>query len=354
MRVLVTGAAGFIGFHLALALAKEGYFVLGLDSINDYYDANLKLARLKELGIDDSKAQLWGQRVKSKSYENLEFIRMDLCDEDGIRSLFSEFKPKIVVNLAAQAGVRYSLEHPQSYIKSNIEGFCNILEGCRHHGVENLVYASSSSVYGLNKNLPFSEAKSTEHPISLYAASKKANEMMAHSYSHLFNLPATGLRFFTVYGPWGRPDMALFKFAKAAFENTSIDVYNHGDMQRDFTYIDDIIAGIMLCIKNPAKPSSEFDPTNPRSDISSAPYRIYNIGRSKPAKLLEYIAAIERELGKEIKKNMLPMQAGDVAATHADTSALELLGYKPKISIDEGVAKFIAWYKSYFKLKAQG
>ena len=268
MRVLVTGAAGFIGFHLALALAKEGYFVLGLDSINDYYDANLKLARLKELGIDDSKAQLWGQRVKSKSYENLEFIRMDLCDEDGIRSLFSEFKPKIVVNLAAQAGVRYSLEHPQSYIKSNIEGFCNILEGCRHHGVENLVYASSSSVYGLNKNLPFSEAKSTEHPISLYAASKKANEMMAHSYSHLFNLPATGLRFFTVYGPWGRPDMALFKFAKAAFENTSIDVYNHGNMQRDFTYIDDIIAGIMLCIKNPAKPSSEFDPTNPRSDIS--------------------------------------------------------------------------------------
>ena len=201
MRVLITGAAGFIGFHLALALAKEGYFVLGLDSINDYYDANLKLARLKELGIDDSKAQLWGQRVKSKSYENLEFIRLDLCDEDGIRSLFSEFKPKIVVNLAAQAGVRYSLEHPQSYIKSNIEGFCNILEGCRHHGVENLVYASSSSVYGLNKNLPFSEAKSTEHPISLYAASKKANEMMAHSYSHLFNLPATELRFFLFMGP---------------------------------------------------------------------------------------------------------------------------------------------------------
>lgn len=350
MRVLVTGAAGFIGFHLSLALAKQGAKVLGIDNINDYYDINLKYARLGELGIDKTSADS-GNFVRSSKFENLEFAKINLCDELKLNEAFKSFAPQIVVNLAAQAGVRYSLEQPKSYIKSNIEGFCNILEGSRHHSVENLVYASSSSVYGLNKNLPFSEAKNTEHPISLYAASKKANEMMAHSYSHLFNLPTTGLRFFTVYGPWGRPDMALFKFAKAAFENSSIDVYNHGDMQRDFTYIDDIVAGIMLCIKNPAKPSPDFDPVNPRSDISSAPYRIYNIGRSKPAKLLEYIAAIERELGKEIKKNMLPMQAGDVAATHADTSALELLGYEPKISIDEGVANFIAWYKSYFKVE---
>lgn len=347
MRVLVTGAAGFIGFHLALALAKRGDEVLGIDNINDYYDVNLKYARLAELGFDKTSADS-GNFVRSSKFENLEFAKLDLCDEVGLNAVFKSFAPQIVVNLAAQAGVRYSLEQPKSYIKSNIEGFCNILECCRHNSVKNLVYASSSSVYGLNKNLPFSEAKPTEHPISLYAASKKANEMMAHSYSHLFSLPTTGLRFFTVYGPWGRPDMALFKFAKAAFEGGSIDVYNHGDMQRDFTYIDDIIAGVLLCVDNPATPSASFEPTSPQSDISPAPYKIYNIGRSKPAKLLEYIAAIEKLLGKEIKKNMLPMQAGDVAATHADTSSLALLGYEPKISIDEGVARFIAWYKEYF------
>lgn len=349
MRVVVTGTAGFIGFHLSLELVREGYEVLGLDAINEYYDVNLKYARLSELGFDKTSANS-GQIVRSSKFENLSFIKLDLCDEEGLRAVFGEFKPEYVINLAAQAGVRYSLESPKSYIKSNIEGFNNILECCRHHGVANLVYASSSSVYGLNENMPFSEHKSTEHPISLYAASKKANEMMAHSYSHLFNLPTTGLRFFTVYGPWGRPDMALFKFAKAGFEGGVIDVYNYGNMQRDFTYIDDIIAGILLCAKNPATPNADFDPLSPDPATSSAPYRIYNIGASKPAKLLDYIGAIESYLGKEIRKNLLPLQAGDVPATHADTSALALLGYAPKTSIEEGVANFMRWYESYFKL----
>lgn len=348
MRVLVTGTAGFIGFHLSLALVREGYEVLGLDVINEYYDVNLKYARLAELGFDKTSANS-AKIVRSTKYENLSFIKLDLCDEEGLKKVFLEFQPKIVINLAAQAGVRYSLESPKSYIKSNIEGFNNILECCRHHGVENLVYASSSSVYGLNENMPFSEHKSCEHPISLYAASKKANEMMAHSYSHLFGIPSTGLRFFTVYGPWGRPDMALFKFAKAGFENGVIDVYNYGNMQRDFTYIDDIVSGIVLCAKNPAKPNANFDPKNPDPASSSAPYQIYNIGASKPAKLLDYIGAIEKYLGKEIRKNMLPLQAGDVPATHADTSALALLGYAPKTSIEQGVANFMRWYESYFR-----
>ena len=349
MKILVTGTAGFIGFHLSKKLAGLGYSVLGLDSINDYYDISLKYARLAELGFNETAANS-GKIVHSSKFENLSFIKLDLCDEEGLKEVFASFKPQIVVNLAAQAGVRYSLEHPKSYIKSNIEGFNNILECCRHNSVQNLVYASSSSVYGLNKNLPFSENNSTEHPISLYAASKKANEMMAHSYSHLFGLPTTGLRFFTVYGPWGRPDMALFKFAKAGFEGGKIDVYNYGDMQRDFTYIDDIIAGIILCIQNPATPSADFDATNPNPAISSAPYRIYNIGRTKPAKLLDYIAAIEKYLGKQIEKNMLPLQAGDVPATHADCSALKLLEYAPKVDIATGVENFMKWYKGYYKI----
>ena len=349
MKILVTGTAGFIGFHLSKKLAELGYSVLGLDSINDYYDISLKYARLAELGFNETAANS-GKIVHSSKFENLSFIKLDLCDEEGLKEVFASFKPQIVVNLAAQAGVRYSLEHPKSYIKSNIEGFNNILECCRHNSVQNLVYASSSSVYGLNKNLPFSESVGTQHPISLYAASKKANEMMAHSYSHLFNLPTTGLRFFTVYGPWGRPDMALFKFAKAGFEGGKIDVYNYGDMQRDFTYIDDIIDGIILCVQNPATPSADFDATNPNPAISSAPYHIYNIGRTKPAKLLDYIAAIEKYLGKQIEKNMLPLQAGDVPATHADCSALGLLGYKPQTSIEKGVENFMCWYKEYYKL----
>ncbi len=349
MNILVTGTAGFIGFHLSLRLAHLGYSVLGLDSINDYYDISLKYARLNELGFDKDSADSAKIAISSK-LENLSFIKLDLCDEEGLKEVFRKFKPQIVVNLAAQAGVRYSLECPKSYIKSNIEGFNNILECCRHNSVQNLVYASSSSVYGLNKNLPFSENNSTEHPISLYAASKKANEMMAHSYSHLFNLPTTGLRFFTVYGPWGRPDMALFKFAKAGFEGGKIDVYNYGDMQRDFTYIDDIIDGIMLCVQNPASPSADFNAIEPNPAISSAPYRIYNIGRTKPAKLLDYIAAIEKYLGKQIEKNMLPLQAGDVPATHADCSALKLLGYAPKVDIATGVENFMKWYKGYYKI----
>lgn len=348
MKILLTGVAGFIGFSLARELIKGGDEIIGLDNINEYYDVRLKYARLAQLGIDDINANS-SNLVSSAKYQNLSFIKLDLSDTEAILKFFKEQKFDCVVNLAAQAGVRYSLENPQSYISSNILGFENILEGCRQEAVKNLVFASSSSVYGLNTALPFSESASTQHPISLYAATKKANEMMAHSYAHLFNLPCTGLRFFTVYGPWGRPDMALFKFVKAALNDESIDVYNHGNMKRDFTYISDIVGGIIKCIQKPAAPSTNFNAQNPNPAISSAPYRIYNIGKGQSVALMEFIVAIEDILGIKIKKNMLAMQAGDVEATWCDTSALERdFGYKAQVGIKQGVSEFIAWYKNYY------
>lgn len=348
MKILLTGIAGFIGFSLARELVKAGDEIIGLDNINEYYDVSLKYARLAELGIDKNSADSLSL-TRSTKYENLAFIKLDLSDTEAILKFFKEQNFDCVVNLAAQAGVRYSLENPHSYISSNILGFENILEGSCKTAVKNLVFASSSSVYGLNSALPFSESASTQHPISLYAATKKANEMMAHSYAHLFNLPCTALRFFTVYGPWGRPDMALFKFVKAALNNESIDVYNYGNMKRDFTYISDIVGGIIKCIKTPAKPSKNFNPKNPDPAISSAPYRVYNIGRGQSIALMDFICAVEKILGVEIKKNMLPMQAGDVEATWCDTSALERdFGYKPKVSTNEGVKEFITWYKDYY------
>lgn len=348
MKILLTGVAGFIGFSLARELIKGGGEIIGLDNINEYYDVRLKYARLAQLGIDDINANS-SNLVSSAKYQNLSFIKLDLSDTEAILKFFKEQNFDCVVNLAAQAGVRYSLENPQSYISSNILGFENILEGCRQEAVKNLVFASSSSVYGLNTALPFSESASTQHPISLYAATKKANEMMAHSYAHLFNLPCTGLRFFTVYGPWGRPDMALFKFVKAALNNESIDVYNHGNMKRDFTYISDIVGGIIKCIQKPAAPSTNFNAQNPNPAISSAPYRVYNIGKGQSVALMEFIVAIEDILGIKIKKNMLAMQAGDVEATWCDTSALERdFGYKAQVGIKQGVSEFIAWYKKYY------
>lgn len=348
MKILLTGVAGFIGFSLAHELIKGGDEIIGLDNINEYYDVRLKYARLAQLGIDDINANS-SNLVSSAKYQNLSFIKLDLSDTEAILKFFKEQNFDCVVNLAAQAGVRYSLENPQSYISSNILGFENILEGCRQEAVKNLVFASSSSVYGLNTALPFSESASTQHPISLYAATKKANEMMAHSYAHLFNLPCTGLRFFTVYGPWGRPDMALFKFVKAALNDESIDVYNHGNMKRDFTYISDIVGGIIKCIQKPATSSTNFNAQNPNPAISSAPYRVYNIGKGQSVALMEFIVAIEDILGIKIKKNMLAMQAGDVEATWCDTSALERdFGYKAQVGIKQGVSEFIAWYKKYY------
>lgn len=348
MKILLTGMAGFIGFHLALALAKRGDSVLGVDNINDYYDVSLKFARLENAGfVKDEVAQ--EKLTTSQKYQNLSFIRADLTNSAVLADIFDKFRPDVVVNLAAQAGVRYSLINPKAYIDSNISGFLNILECCRHNEVKNLVYASSSSVYGLNESMPFSTHNGANHPISLYAASKKSNEMMAHTYSHLFGLPTTGLRFFTVYGEWGRPDMALFIFTKAAFSGEEIEVFNQGKMMRDFTYIADIIQGILLCIDNPAKPNLNWDAKLADPASSSAPFKIYNIGNSKPVELMQYINAIENATGRSIKKRLMPLQAGDVVATYADVSDLALeLGYKPQTSVSEGVERFVAWYKEFY------
>ena len=336
-KILVTGAAGFIGYHLCLRLAKDGYEVTGLDNINDYYDVQLKYGRLTELGIEADKIQ-WNTFVPSTTFSNLKFIQANLEDKPTINRIFSEQSFDKVCNLAAQAGVRYSLTNPDAYIQSNIVGFMNILEACRHHKVKSLVYASSSSVYGMNEKQPFSTSDNVDHPISLYAASKKANELMAHTYSHLYNLPTTGLRFFTVYGPWGRPDMALFLFTKAIIEGKPIDIYNNGDMQRDFTYIDDIIEGVIKVIEN--------------SNLSSSipPYKIYNIGNSNPVNLMDFISAIENKLNKKAQKNFLPMQPGDVPSTWADTKDLEKdFDYKPNTYIQAGINNFIDWYKDFYK-----
>lgn len=353
MKILITGTAGFIGYHLASKIIGEGYEVIGLDNINDYYDVNLKLSRLKNMGIEKPQIKE-AKLIQSKLYPNFKFIKTNLEEKERLFELFKKEKFDKVCNLAAQAGVRYSLENPYAYINSNVIGFLNILEACRHNRVKHLVYASSSSVYGLNENMPFSVMDNVDHPISLYAASKKSNELMAHTYSHLYGLPTAGLRFFTVYGPWGRPDMALFLFTKAILDNKPIDIYNHGKMQRDFTYIDDIVDGILHVIENQPKGNPNWTGKNPDPSSSVAPYRLYNIGNSSPVKLMDFIAAIEEKLGITAKKNYLPMQPGDVPATWANVDGLkEDFNYCPKTSIEQGVDKFIEWYLSYYKINKQ-
>jgi UDP-glucuronate 4-epimerase len=338
MTVLVTGAAGFIGFHLTKRLLERGAPVVGFDNVNPYYDPSLKRARIAQL---KDIAELTGT--------SFQLIEADLEDRTAVETVFAKHKPSKVVNLAAQAGVRYSIENPAAYIQSNLVGFGHILEGCRHHGIEHLVYASSSSVYGGNTNLPFSEHQGVDHPVSLYAASKKANELMAHTYSHLYGLPATGLRFFTVYGPWGRPDMALFLFTKAILAGELIQVFNNGQMVRDFTYVDDIIESLVRLLDKPAAPDPAFNSAQPDPATSWAPHRVFNIGNSNPTPLLDYIGAIESALGITASKQFLPMQPGDVPATAADTSALEAwTGFKPNTPVNQGIARFVAWYREFY------
>jgi UDP-glucuronate 4-epimerase len=335
MKVLITGAAGFIGSALALRLLERGDEVIGIDNLNDYYDVSLKEARLH----------------RTADYDGYTDVRIDLEDRDGVAGVFSRHEPQRVVNLAAQAGVRYSLENPHAYVDTNLVGFTNILEGCRHHGVEHLVYASSSSVYGANTAMPFSVHDNVDHPVSLYAASKKANELMAHTYSHLFQLPTTGLRFFTVYGPWGRPDMALFLFTKRILAGQPIDVFNYGNHRRDFTYIDDIVEGVVRVIDRVAAPNPDWNGDTPDSATSLAPYRLYNIGNNQPVELLHYIEVLEDCLGMKAEKNLLPLQPGDVPDTYADVSELVRdVGYKPDMSVEQGVASFVAWYRDYYRV----
>jgi UDP-glucuronate 4-epimerase len=334
MKILVTGSAGFIGAALTAKLLATGNEVVGVDSHNDYYDPRLKEDRLALF-------------VAHPGYTHL---RLNLADREGIDALFKEHQPKRVVNLAAQAGVRYSLENPSAYIDANIVGFANILEGCRRYGVEHLVYASTSSVYGANTQLPYSVHQNTDHPLSLYAATKKANELMAHSYSHLYGIPSTGLRFFTVYGPWGRPDMALFKFTKAILKNEPIQLFNSGRHVRDFTYIDDIVEGIVRVLSRPAGKTLNWNGNDPDPSRSAAPFRIYNIGNSKPVKLLDYVGALEKALGKSAKKEWLPVQSGDVLDTHADIRELiDDFEYQPRINIDDGVRRFVSWYLNHYR-----
>lgn len=333
MKILVTGAAGFIGMHASLRLLARGDEVVGVDNLNDYYDVRLKEARLARL----------------QEHQGFRFHKLSVEDREGMAALFRDEKPQRVIHLAAQAGVRYSLTNPHAYIDANLQGFINILEGCRHNGVEHLAYASSSSVYGGNTKMPFSEHDNIDHPVSLYAATKKANELMAHTYSHLFRLPTTGLRFFTVYGPWGRPDMALFLFTKAILEGRPIDVFNNGQMVRDFTYIDDIVEGVIRVCDKPATASAEFDPANPDPATSNAPYRVFNIGNSRPTPLMDYVNALEAALGMEARKNFLPMQPGDVPATSADTTELERwVGFRPSTTVSTGVKRFVDWYRSHY------
>lgn len=346
MKILVTGTAGFIGFHLAKALLNRGDEVIGIDNINDYYDIELKYSRLAETGIQ-RKYIIYNTSARSSKYPNYQFFQFDLADKDKLEKLFAAQKFDKVINLAAQAGVRYSLENPQAYIDANITGFLNILECCRHHNIKHLVYASSSSVYGNNSKMPLSTSDSVDHPISLYAATKKSNELMAHTYSHLFGIPTTGLRFFTVYGPYGRPDMALFLFTKAIIAGEPIQVFNNGEMKRDFTYIDDIVGGITRVLDHPPLPdvSNNTDP----SVSKTAPYKIYNIGNSSPVRLMDFIDAIETKLGIQAKKELLPMQPGDVPMTWADTSDLQAnLDYRPDTPIKEGIGKFVDWYRRYY------
>jgi UDP-glucuronate 4-epimerase len=333
MTILVTGAAGFIGYHVARRLLDRGDAVVGLDNLNTYYDVSLKEARLAKL----------------TAHPGFRFAKLDVADRDAVAALFAAERPRRVVHLAAQAGVRYSIQNPYAYVDSNLVGFVNVLEGCRHNGVEHLVYASSSSVYGGNTRMPFSEHDNIDHPVSLYAATKKANELMAHTYSHLYRLPTTGLRFFTVYGPWGRPDMALFLFTKAILDGRPIDVFNNGHMVRDFTYIDDIVEGVARVVDRPAEANAAFDAASPDPGTSNAPYRVFNIGNSQPTPLDDYIQALEEALGRKAARNLLPMQPGDVPATSADTSELDAwVGFKPATPVREGVRRFVQWYREYY------
>jgi UDP-glucuronate 4-epimerase len=332
---LVTGAAGFIGMHTSLRLLARGDRVVGIDNLNDYYDVSLKEARL----------------AKVVAHQNFSFYKLDIADRAAMPALFAAVRPQRVIHLAAQAGVRYSLTNPHAYVDANLQGFMNILEGCRHNGAQHLVYASSSSVYGGNTALPFSEHHNVDHPISLYAATKKANELMAHTYSHLFGLPTTGLRFFTVYGPWGRPDMALFLFTKAILAGQPIDIFNHGNMMRDFTFVDDIVEGVVRVADKPATPDLAFDPANPDPATSNAPYRVFNIGNNQPTPLMVYIQALESALGLAAEKNYLPMQPGDVPATAANTDELaNWAGFKPNTAVRDGVSRFVDWYRKYYKV----
>lgn len=349
MKYLVTGTAGFIGFHVAQRLIDRGEEVVGLDVINDYYDLNLKYARLEHRGIKRESIKK-GVLAQSETQPNYRFIQMDLAEKDALLGLFEKEKFDVVIHLAAQAGVRYSLTHPEVYIQSNIIAFLNILECCRFYPVKHLVYASSSSVYGANEKLPFSTSDSVDHPISLYAASKKSNELMAHTYSHLFGIPTTGLRFFTVYGPWGRPDMALFLFTEAILKGEKIQVFNYGEMKRDFTYIDDIVEGVVKVADRPAAANPDFDSQNPDPGSGKAPFKVYNIGNSAPVLLMDYIRAIENGLEKKAEMELLPLQPGDVPASHADVQDLVRdTGYKPNTHIETGVRAFTDWYLDYYK-----
>ena len=335
MDYLITGAAGFIGMHTALRLLDRGDTVIGLDNLNDYYDVRLKDARLQRLLV----------------YRNFRFFKLDVADRAGMAALMAAEKPRRLIHLAAQAGVRYSIANPHAYVDANLQGFINILEGCRHHGAEHLVYASSSSVYGGNTTLPFSEHHNVDHPVSLYAATKKANELMAHTYSHLFGLPTTGLRFFTVYGPWGRPDMALFLFTKAILAGQPIDIFNSGNMVRDFTFVDDIVESVIRVTDKPAVPNPAFDSASPDPATSGAPYRVFNIGNGQPMPLMDFIRALESALGITAKINYLPMQPGDMATTAADTKELDAwVGFKPNTAVRDGVARFVDWYRGYYKV----
>ena len=335
MKILVTGAAGFIGASLSLKLLERGDEVVGIDNLNDYYDVNLKLARLERL----------------RGYERFKFIKLEIADKAAVEALFARERFQRVMHLAAQAGVRYSITHPHAYIDANIVGFINILEGCRHHTVEHLAYASSSSVYGANTKMPFSVHDTVDHPVSLYAATKKANELMAHTYSHLYKLPTTGLRFFTVYGPWGRPDMSLFLFTRNIMEGKPIDVFNYGNHRRDFTYIDDIVEGVIRVIDQSAQANADWRSENPDPASSFAPYRLYNIGNNQPVPLLTFIETLEKCLGKAAIKNLLPMQPGDVPETYADVSELvDDLGYKPATLLEDGISNFVQWYKDFYRM----
>jgi len=350
MKILVTGAAGFIGSAVCWRLLDKGDVVVGLDNVNHYYDPGLKYGRLARLGIarDDV---AWYKFARSSNFENFEFIRMNLEDRQAMQMLFANGGFDVVVNLGAQAGVRYSITNPDVYIESNVDGFINVLEGCRHNKVKHLVYASSSSVYGLNGKVPFSEHDGIAHPVSLYAATKKSNELMAHAYSKLYNLPTTGLRFFTVYGPWGRPDMSPFLFIDAILHDRAIKVFNNGDMLRDFTYIDDIVEGVARVIDVMPEGNPEWDETHPDPATSPAPYRVYNIGNQQPTRLMDYIACIEKSIGREAKKEFLPMQPGDVYQTYADSSALgEATGFRPNTPLQTGIDRTVAWFKDFYNL----
>lgn len=350
MKILVTGAAGFIGAALCKRLLEQGKRVVGLDNINDYYDQRLKYDRLSQLGIKEHDIN-WYRLTKSDCYKNFDFIRMNLEDSQAMQMLFANGDFDTVVNLGAQAGVRYSITKPHAYIESNIDGFINVLEGCRHNKIKHLVYASSSSVYGLNGQVPFSEHHSIAHPISLYAATKKSNELMAHAYSKLYNLPTTGLRFFTVYGPWGRPDMSPFLFMDAILHDRPIKVFNNGDMLRDFTFIDDIVEGIVRVIDKIPNGNPNWDEQNPDPATSSAPYRIFNIGNQHPTKLMDYINCIEKAIGHNAKKEFLPMQPGDVYQTYADSSELaEVTGFRPDTDLQDGINQTVEWFKNYYNI----